>query len=119
MCKASYQAQQNPQNAPLNLLLEQIPPPVLEKMTKLFRTAYHIAKTGRPFEEYESLVEIQNLNGANLGDTYNNRNSCKDFLKAINDISDEDMRKTLHEASMFSILIDGSTDSSMYNFDMK
>ena len=48
-----------------------------------FRTAYHLAKRNRPFSDYQSLLELQELNGANLGIGLRSRYSATEILKHV------------------------------------
>ncbi|UYV76318.1 hypothetical protein LAZ67_14000008, partial [Cordylochernes scorpioides] len=80
---------------------------------KLFRTAYNIAKTNRPYSDYENHITLQTLNGIKLGSTLHSRYSA---TQIINHIACE-MRKMLvakilSTNSKITILIDESTTLS-------
>ena len=83
----------------------------IDKLTKLVRTAYHIAKKQKTFAEFHGLIELQNLNGNEIGETYSNDKKCKEFVDAIHAVLLDDFVSEVNEANMFSILCDGSTDS--------
>ena len=76
-------AEINPSNAPMMKLLSKIPDDTKTKLIKLFRTAYYLALNNRPFSDFASLGQLQNLNDANLGNTYLSDKSCKQFISAI------------------------------------
>ena len=115
-CLEAAQAKRRPGAAPMNRLMDKIPEHVEEKLRKLFRTAYYIGSEGRPFTEFSSLIALQNLNGASLGETYANPHKCKEFLESFNSIYKERLNAALSNASFFSILCDGSTDSGVHTF---
>ncbi|UYV77289.1 hypothetical protein LAZ67_15000351 [Cordylochernes scorpioides] len=80
---------------------------------KLFRTAYNIAKTNRPYSDYENHITLQTLNGIKLGSTLHSRYSA---TQIINHIACE-MRKMLvakilSTNSKITIQIDESTTLS-------
>jgi len=80
---------------------------------KLFRTSYYIAKRDRPFDDYESLLQLQQLNGINSGLTLQSRFSATAMVSHIAN----DMRKTICDKivsaeSKLCVLIDESTTIS-------
>ena len=83
---------------------------MLEKMDKFFRTAYFLAKQGKPFTEFEHVLELQLLNGVNLGPTYCNDKAAKDFTAEIAGQFKDDLIKCIESSHYFSLFCDGSTD---------
>jgi hypothetical protein len=43
---------------------------ILIKMDKPFRTAYYIAKNERPFTDFKDLLQLQKINGPDVGEKY-------------------------------------------------
>ncbi len=77
---------------------------------KVFRTAYYLAKNDRPYTDHADLIELQELNGIDLGRILHSNVTCSDIVDHISD----DMRKALiakilETKSLISILIDEST----------
>jgi hypothetical protein len=59
--------------------------------SNIFRTAYYLAKQDRPFTDHSSLVDLQRLNGVNVGRVLHSRTTCVDIIDHIRD----KMRKEL------------------------
>ncbi|XP_069098318.1 E3 SUMO-protein ligase KIAA1586-like [Pleurodeles waltl] len=79
----------------------------------VFRTAYKIGKHGRPFVDMSPDVDVQQLNGLNMGCVLHSNNSCADILDHIA----SGMRKKLatdilENKRKICLLIDESTTFS-------
>jgi len=72
-------------------------------MMKLFRTAYFLAKKERPFSDFPELLQLQNLNGLNLGKTYNNDKSAKVFIENIAQLYKDELKELLNSSNYFSV----------------
>ena len=77
----------------------------------VFRTAYYLAKNDRPYSDHADLIELQELNGIDLGRILHSNVTCSDVVDHISD----DMRKALIAKVLetkppISILIDESTN---------
>ena len=81
-------------------------------MTKLFRTAYYIAQSERPFSDFPALVELQDMHGLSLGDTCHTDKAARNFVEHIGGVYIDDVKGLIHIADYFSIFCDGSTDRS-------
>ena len=80
---------------------------------KVLRTAYFIAKKGRPFSDQPNLLELQELNGADVGFGLRSRFTATNMVDHIS----SEMRKTVcseiqKAEGKISILIDESTTVS-------
>lgn len=73
-------------------------------------TAFTIVAIERPFDDYETFCALQNLNGADLGETYTARSACTEFLHHISDILKEETGVKLRESNFISVMADGGTD---------
>jgi len=85
-----------------------------EHSTKcIFRTAYYIAKFSQPFGGPESLIDLQQMNGIDLGLILHSRYSSTNI---INHIANEMRKKVVNDvvssSSKLSVLIDESTTLS-------
>ena len=80
---------------------------------KIFRTAYKIAKNGRPYLDMSSDIELQTLNGVDLGRTLHSRFSCTNIIDHIaNEMRSSLTEEIVKSGVKFSILIDESTSIS-------
>ena len=86
---------------------------VFERMEKLFRTAFFVAIKERPFTDFPSLLELQEANGVNLGETYCNSKSCKLFIDQIAGEKQDNFKDLLNHSDYFSVMSDSSTDRSV------
>ena len=85
---------------------------VAEKMYKLFRTAYYLALSERPFTDYPKIIELQNLNGIELGETCQNDKATKEFISQIAGYFADELKNCIESLPFISIYSDGSTDRS-------
>ena len=77
-CLRAVNAKNNPQNQPMDIAIYNMTTDTLDKLEKLFRTDYYLAITGQPMSRFPKACELQNMNGAGLGENYANV-SCKIF----------------------------------------
>lgn len=80
---------------------------------RIFRTVYKQIKLNRPFSDFEMEIELQRLNGLNMGRILHSRISCGNIARHIG----SEMRKQvslqiLNCKQKFAILIDESTTIS-------
>jgi hypothetical protein len=84
----------------------------LDQVRKLLRTAFFIAKEELPFSLFPNILELQKIHGVRLGQGYSYDKACGDFVDCIEEVAVNDLNKCLANSDYFSVLIDGSTDSS-------
>jgi len=87
----------------------------LDTYCRVFRTAYKIAKTGRPFVDLETDVDLQDLvlNGLDMGRTLHSNVSCANITDHIADEMRVKVLSSIIKARhKFFILIDESTTLS-------
>ena len=48
-----------------------------DKIKKLITTAYFICKHKKPFTDFQRLIELQEVNGLDMGDFYRSDNACR------------------------------------------
>ena len=77
---------------------------------KIFRTAYKVAKDNQSFHHFETEIDLQELNGVEMGRILHSTNAC---INIVNHTSEE-MRKTVvkeivQSNSKISLIIDEST----------
>ena len=82
------------------------------KIKKKFDVAYMMAKEGIAFYKMESLCQLQERHGVDLGECYKNDRACATFVDYISQDLRCQLGEALQKAKFFSIQMDGSTDSS-------
>ena len=84
-----------------------------DKLSLLFRDAHAVAKKARPYTEYVYLTELDKAKGLDIGGQYLPRVKCKEFVTAIANVERSKIRDEFKEkAKAFSLMSDGSTDTS-------
>ncbi|KAK0048443.1 E3 SUMO-protein ligase [Biomphalaria pfeifferi] len=80
---------------------------------KIFRTAYKVAKENQSFHNFESEIDLQELNGVEMGRILHSTNAC---INVVNHISCEMRKKLFQEIvrsnNKISLIIDESTTLS-------
>ncbi len=71
---------------------------VLAETDAVFRTAYYLAKMNRPFTDHDSLIELQEINGVNMGTSLHSRYSS---TKIVEHIATEMQNKIVHSIVSF------------------
>ena len=80
---------------------------------RLFRTAYYIAKSNRPFMDHEELVVLQKMNGIDVGLIQHSRFAATSIVDHIaTDMKKKVVAKIVASESKISVLIDESTTTS-------
>ncbi|KAL4122948.1 hypothetical protein QTP88_015189 [Uroleucon formosanum] len=97
----------------LDKMFERISEVEIDSNTRLFRTVYCLVKNHRPFKQFEELVQLQQINGLDMGSSLHSRITA---TRMVNVIAKE-MRKRLilrliQSNSKFTIMIDESTTLS-------
>ena len=86
---------------------------ILESTFSVFRTAYYVAKSNRPYTDHPKLIDLQMLNGVNVGRVLHSNVTCTEI---INFISSE-MRRALlasikQSRTKLTVIVDESTSLS-------
>jgi len=83
-----------------------------KKLRMKFNTAYFVAVEQMAYQKYPKICELQLKHGVNLGTSYLNENSAKEFVHYIAESKRQSILSSVQKAVFYSILMDGSTDSS-------
>lgn len=84
-----------------------------ETTCRVFRTVYKIIKLNRPFTDYETDIQLQQLNGLNMGRILHSRKSCSNIAVHIGaQMRTEVASNIVSSKTKFGILIDESTTAS-------
>lgn len=113
-CVEAKKAREVPEAAPINIGIRNVNEQTQDKLEKLFNTAYYIAKSGRPFSDFNQSCILQVKNGVTLGETYLNDKRCREFIEAITEVMKRDQKETMKTAQprFFTLMGDGGTDTS-------
>ena len=79
-CVEAFNVRQKPQETPLVKSLNKAIGVHDAKLEKKISTAFTIAAIERPFDDYETFCALQNINGADLGETHTTRSACTEFI---------------------------------------
>ncbi|XP_006814446.1 zinc finger protein 862-like [Saccoglossus kowalevskii] len=85
----------------------------LEQMRVLFRVAFFLAKSGRPFTDFPGQIKLLAVNNVPVSETYANDKQARIFTDYIYESKRVEMIKEMSESEFFAILSDGSTDTSI------
>ena len=108
-CLEAIKARKKPKETPLVKSLNKSMDQRDAKLEKIL-TAFTVVTLERPFNDFETICTLQNINGADLSETYTIRSACTEFLSHISDAMKEDVAVTLRESNFISVMADGGTD---------
>ena len=83
-----------------------------QKLKMKFDIAYFVATEQIAYQKYPKLCELQIRHGVNLGCSYLNENSAKEFVQYMAESKLQSIQSSVQKAAFFSLLMDGSTDAS-------
>ena len=87
-----------------------INPAVTEQIKKKFEISFVLAKEHIPFLKYPAIHDLEERHGVDLGTTYKNRDSARNFVHYIAESQRQHLYTTLASSHFYSILMDSSTD---------
>mgnify|MGYP000046596256 FL=1 len=107
-CVEAKKAREVPDATPIHIRTRSL------NKKNLDNTTYYIAKSGRPFSDFNQLCILQVKNGVTLGETYLNDKRCREFTEAIAEVMKRDQKETMNNAQprFFTIMGNGGTDTS-------
>lgn len=80
---------------------------------KKFEVAYFVAKEELPMKKYPKLLALEEMHGVELGTAYRNENNGATFVDFIGEAISKEHSDDVNKSNFYSVLIDGSTDSSV------
>ena len=86
---------------------------VIDKLTILFKSVHALCLAGRPFSDFVWISKLDQAKGLDIGQTYLNANSGKEFAKYIALTELKKIGDSIKASKFVSILSDGSTDCSV------
>ena len=111
ICSVSARAKIEP--TPIAVLKDRLDRKHVYKYQAFFNTAYLIAKRNFSFRDFEFLLKLQNKNGLQLGENYQNIQGAKTFIESIAHELRQHTINSLQKCRFFSLMADGSTDRSV------
>jgi len=85
----------------------------IEKTEAIFRSVYYLAKQNRPFSDHQPLVELQQLNGVDMGNILHSRFTATNIVSHIaSEMRDKIVANIVTNDSKIAVLIDESTTMS-------
>ena len=80
---------------------------------------WHIARKGWPYTDFEDLVNLQVLNGAEFYMSSFDKEPCRNFIQNIADfLLDEEIAKKLHKVNFIGSLCDGFAGKSVVDLEV-
>lgn len=80
---------------------------------RIFRTAYHLAKQNKAFYEFEKNINLQILNGLDMGKILHSNVSAMNIVNHISQSMQKSLSKTIVDEKLkFSLILDESTSLS-------
>ena len=83
-----------------------------ERDCKKFDVCYVLAKEGLSFKKYSKILELESRHEVNIGVAYRNDVSARTFVHYIAKSQRQYFLQSFSEKHFFSVLLDGTTDSS-------
>ena len=72
-----------------------------------------ISREEMPFTKFPVIVELDKKHGVCLEQTYHTEHKCQEFASIIGEPMSDDLVEALRSYRYMSVLMDGSTDSSV------
>lgn len=85
-------------------------PAVRERVKKKFDISFVLAKEHIPFLKFPAIHELEERHGVDLGPTYKNRDSARNFVHYIAESQRRQLQVSLASCHFYSVLMDGSAD---------
>lgn len=97
--------------------LEILKYPMYAATARMFRTVYAELLSNIPFISHPTMVDLQNLNGIEVGKYYTDPNGAKLITESISTRMHENLIKhILSQSQPISIIVDTSTDKSNHHY---
>jgi hypothetical protein len=103
-----------PGSTPAETMIQKMNEKEFEKMRVLFRIAHSLAKKGHPFEDFPWSLDLHEAaHNISLGHTYRNSKQCRNFISFIAEAERVKLATDLARVPFYSVMTDGTTDSSI------
>ena len=98
---AAQRASTRSEHAPMELTIQNMERDKVEQMKCLFNTAFYLVVAGRPFRDFPALLQLQGLNGLQVGRAYNSPNQARSFVHFIAEEFRKGLVESLQNADFF------------------
>ena len=112
-CMDAFKAKQNPLETPIAVAKRKLQTHQHEQLSSLFNSAYCIALQNWSFRDFAVLCELQQKNGLDMGDQYQNRHGIRTFIQSIAEVQRQVTINGIEQSRFISVKADGSTDRSV------
>ena len=107
-----------PSEAPAMIAHQSLNRALFPKLHFLFHNVHALNIKARPYTDYIWMNELDERKGIKLGDKYRTAYACKQFASAIAGVSQENISKYVASCNFMSVIVDGSSDSSITENEM-
>ena len=87
-------------------------------MKRLFNTAFYLVEAERPFCDFPALLQLEGLNGLQVGRAYNTPKQARRFVHFIAEEIRKDLVVPLQKVDFFSVCMDSSTNKATIHEEM-
>ena len=91
---------------------------IYEKLVRMFRNCHALISNCRPLSDFVWLCQLDTMKGLQMGETYRNVMSAKNFVTAIAHVEFRKIAQIVDEAKFLCVIGDGSTDTSIREQEM-
>ena len=100
--EAAQRASARPHRAPMELAIQTMERSEVGQMKRLFNTVFYLVEAERPFRDFPALLQLQGLNGLQVGRAYNSPKQARRFLHFIAEEIRKDLVESLQKVDFFS-----------------
>ena len=112
-CVTRKENEQHPDQAPIQRVINRLTKESEGQMSALVTIAYVVASENMAFTKFTPLCKMQKKLGTDLGQLYQNEKACRAFVTSIAGVEEDTIISDIQKARFFTVLADGSTDSSI------
>ena len=87
-------------------------------MKCFFNTAFYFTEAERPFRDFPALLQLQGLNGLQVGRSYNSPKKARRFVHFIAEEIRKDLAESLQSVDLFGVCMESSTDKATIDDEM-
>ncbi|KAK3103242.1 hypothetical protein FSP39_017756 [Pinctada imbricata] len=91
---------------------------IYQKLVRMFRNCHALISNCRPLSDFVWLCQLDAMKGLQMGETYRNVMSAKNFVTAIAHVEFRNIAKIVDEAKFLCVIGEGSTDTSIREQEM-
>ena len=116
--EAAQRASARPHRAPMELTIQTMERSEVEQMERLFNTGFYLVEAERQFRDFPALLQLQGLNGLQVGRPYNSSKQARRVVHFIAEEIRKDLVESLQKIDFFSVCMDSSTGKATIDEEM-